>query len=235
MTPVRWEGKRFGKWTAISRNMDRVSRSGRPVSAWNCRCDCGVVRVVSYHVLWSGKTRGCEACTAAMHPSSGVSTHHLGRTWCNMISRCHSETSRSYPAYGARGITVCDGWKASFFSFVNDMGARPGPEYSVDRIDNLGGYWCGRCDQCRSLGRDMNCRWATHKQQVQNSRTPRFVEFDGNRLCLSDWAKRVGITREAMRRRVDACIASGRPVSDAIGPRRGGGGRRSLTKVYDMA
>lgn len=235
MAPVKWEGRRFGKWTAISRNLDAMSKVGRRVYAWNCQCDCGVVRVVSYRVLWGGKSLGCEACTAAERPGSGASTHQLGSTWVHMLDRCCNEKCKAYAAYGARGITVCDGWKASFLSFASDMGEKPGREYSVDRIDNFGGYWCGKCDQCRSLGRGMNCRWATQKQQVQNSRTPRFIEFDGDRLCLSDWAKRCGITREAMRLRVDRCIANGRPLSDAIGPRRGAGGRRALTEVYAVA
>jgi len=233
--PVNWEGKRFGKWTAISRNTNVMSRTGKPVSAWNCVCDCGASGVVSYLVLWRGRSRGCAECTAIAHPCMGLAKHPLAATWKHMTGRCHKATSPKFEAYGARGITVCDGWRKSFRQFAEDMGPKPGPGYSVDRIDNSGGYWCGKCNQCVALGQASNCRWATAKQQITNSRTPRFVEFMGERLCLSDWAKRVGISREAMRVRVDACLLEGRPASDAIGPRRGTGGRRSLTKESNTA
>jgi hypothetical protein len=30
--------------------------------------------------------------------------------WNSMLKRCYSESSKSYPAYGARGVTVCKEW-----------------------------------------------------------------------------------------------------------------------------
>lgn len=79
-----------------------------------------------------------------------------------MKARCFNKNSSSYPDYGARGITVCTRWRDSFENFLEDMGERPAGK-TLDRYPNqLGNYEPG------------NCRWATPKEQVANSRRPDF-------------------------------------------------------------
>lgn len=87
-----------------------------------------------------------------------------------MIQRCTSEKSHSFPNYGGRGITVCERWLLSVDAFISDMGPRPTPKHSIDRIDNDKGYWCGRenCRECSSRGCIGNCRWATREEQCAN-------------------------------------------------------------------
>ncbi len=75
-----------------------------------------------------------------------------------MISRCHSTTNSSYDRYGARGISVCTRWRASYAAFKADMGDRPSNAHSLDRIDPNGNYEPG------------NCRWATLAEQQTNKR-----------------------------------------------------------------
>lgn len=88
----------------------------------------------------------------------GEAQHHpLQKLWSGMIQRCNSETSKYYKNYGARGIKVCDRWH-TFWNFVDDMGERPSPKHSIERINNDGNYEPG------------NCKWATAVEQQRNKR-----------------------------------------------------------------
>jgi hypothetical protein len=90
------------------------------------------------------------------------------RSWTAMRERCHRNTGKHYARYKGRGITVCERWDHSFPEFYEDMGVRPSNK-TLDRIDNNGGYWCGKCSQCLENGWPMNCRWATPREQNLNS------------------------------------------------------------------
>lgn len=77
-------------------------------------------------------------------------------SWVAMKQRCYYKGYRRYDRYGGRGIKVCDSWLESFENFYNDMGPKPSPKHSLDRIDTNGNY----CPE--------NCRWADQKTQTQN-------------------------------------------------------------------
>jgi hypothetical protein len=112
--------------------------------------------------------------------------------WRAMHNRCSNPNVDSYPAYGGRGITVCDRWQ-SFEAFLADMGRRPGAGLSLERKDNDGRYEPG------------NCRWATADEQRNNRRCTIFVEFRGERLALGDVAKRAGVARKTLYNRHVLC------------------------------
>jgi hypothetical protein len=78
--------------------------------------------------------------------------------WQNMKARCYNPKAPEYKNYGGRGICVCERWKHSFENFLGDVGKRPSPELSLDRIDNSLGYY------------KENCRWATPSEQAFNRR-----------------------------------------------------------------
>lgn len=113
-----------------------------------------------------------------------IRNHPMYRLWYGMRERCEKPTARNYKWYGGRGIRICERWR-SFRNFLEDMGPRPAG-MSIDRIDPSGPY------------SPENCRWATQKEQVRNSRTVRIIEFGGEALTLTEWAHRVGIKPPAM-------------------------------------
>lgn len=87
--------------------------------------------------------------------------HYLYVTWAGIHQRCYNSNHPTYKYYGNEGITVCDRWhgKMGFKNFVADMGDRPSPKHTVDRIKSTGNY------------EPSNCRWATPWQQALNRRS----------------------------------------------------------------
>ena len=123
------------------------------------------------------------------------------RTWSRFIDRCTNAKNNSYPRYGAAGIGVCDEWRQSFRAFFAHIGPRPSPLHSIDRIDGTKGYKPG------------NVRWATKKEQGENRKTSRLLTINGETHCLSEWARRYGIHRDTVQRRMDK---HGRSFLDAV-------------------
>lgn len=120
-----------------------------------------------------------------------LKAHPEKRIWMGMIRRCSSPKSNDYKYYGERGISVCDRW-GDFRNFLQDMGRRPSPIHSIERIDNNEGY------------NPENCVWATPSQQNRNTRRNRYLEFGGKRQCLTDWAKDLGISSSLLSTRLNA-------------------------------
>jgi hypothetical protein len=101
-------------------------------------------------------------------------------TWDHMKGRCLRKNHVRYKDYGGRGITVCDRWLL-FQNFLEDMGRKPSPSHTIDRIDNNGNYEPG------------NCRWATVATQQSNRRDNAKITFVGKTLTISEWSRELGI------------------------------------------
>jgi len=121
-------------------------------------------------------------------------------TWKSMIARCHCKTRDNFHLYGGRGITVCKRWRTSFKAFIEDMGRRPSPDHSIDRIDNNDGY------------HPYNCRWSTQVEQIRNSRTVKHVTIGGITKCISDWASSNKIKKSTVSQR----LKRGWAIEDAV-------------------
>jgi len=106
-----------------------------------------------------------------------ISDTKLYKTFVRIKCRCYNIKDKRYKDYGGRGITVCDEWRNSFEQFAKDMGEPPTKKHSIDRIDNNKGY------------SKENCRWATPKQQANNTRLTTFITYKNETKSLSEWTK----------------------------------------------
>ena len=169
-------GKVFGRLTVIA-------FAGK--QRWHVRCECGTECVRSRGDLTSGDTKSC-GCLRKEVTSQTKGKHHKCKTreygiWSKMIGRCENPKDHKFPVYGGRGISVCNRWRESFEAFSEDMGPRPSPRHSIDRIDVNGNYEPG------------NCRWATPREQSRNTRTNRPLTFNGETRLTVEWAELLGV------------------------------------------
>lgn len=107
----------------------------------------------------------------------GESSSSEYRAWSNAIYRCENKNAVQWDLYGGRGIKVCSEWRMSSDRFLKDMGQKPSPSHSLERMDVDGDY----CPQ--------NCKWATPAEQGNNRRNTRRI--DGTPLV--DIAKATGL------------------------------------------
>ena len=88
--------------------------------------------------------------------------------------------------------------------FYEEMGNPPTDEHTIDRFpDNNGGYWCGKCDECLSIGHHFNCRWATRVEQMRNMRANRLIAHDGLTMCITAWGELTKIHPVTIGNRID--------------------------------
>ena len=108
--------------------------------------------------------------------------------WVTMRQRCTKKYSPKYRFYGGRGISVCERWE-KFKNFYEDMGMYYREGLTLDRKDTNGNY------------SKENCRWITQKEQCRNTRNNVFIEFNGEKKCLAEWAEITGIPSYTIGRR----------------------------------
>lgn len=128
----------------------------------------------------------------------------------DMIKRCHNPRTSAFASYGGRGIRVADEWrgKGGPVRFLAHVGVRPSPAHTIERVDNDGHYEPG------------NVRWATHAEQALNRRTNRRVEIEGVSLCIVEWARRIGVDKSTIRRRLEHGVDPRIAVTEPARPRR---------------
>ena len=225
MQPNETPGDTYGRWTVIGPSFPVGRRS-----FIRCRCRCGTERDVEVQSLRSGQSSSC-GCLRRERASETNRTHGESpwvnggtaeyRAWAQMIDRCKNDTLPEWNRYGGRGITVCSKWRNSYESFLADLGRRPSPGHSVDRINNDGNY------------EPRNSRGATRSEQARNMRSNRRLTIDGRIMTVVEWSESSGVPSQ----RIYSRLHRGWPEREAVmlRPRSGLPLRRRLreTEVHD--
>lgn len=160
-------GRRFGRLVALG-PVEIVRYTGATQIKWLCRCDCGGETRALAQNLRKGHSGSC-GCLIREVCGNNFRTHGQGgrkitpeyRAWTKMKERCLDPRNKRYADWGGRGISICREWLNDFQRFYSDMGKRPSPDHSLDRINVNGNYEPG------------NCRWATRLEQARNKRNTR--------------------------------------------------------------
>jgi hypothetical protein len=167
-----------------------------------CRCECGNEKIVAYHQFISGNTSSCGCLYKETrlgnfshgHKSRGK-VSKLYRAWQLMKHRCYGDLPINI-SYRQRGTKVCERWlngegdMTGFECFAKDIGPPSDPKLTLERIDNLGDY------------EPSNCRWATRLEQANNKRNNVYLEHDGERKTIAEWAREKGIPMGSLRSRL---------------------------------
>lgn len=171
-------GFKFNRLTVIS-----FSHVKNEAAYWNCICDCGNKKVICGSSMKNGSTKSCGCLHIEINQNRTPSRKHGEgnktteyKTWAGIKRRCTNPNEKSYPNYGGRGIKMCTEWLNSYETFLADMGRKPTPQHSIDRIDNNGDY-------CKE-----NCRWVTQIEQCNNQRNNVIVKHKTTGIIYSSLA-----------------------------------------------
>lgn len=192
----------FGRLTVLKyHGPDNQKRA-----VWWCRCECGQEKPIRGVALTNGLTTSCgcvqREVAATIKKVDPTANRHQPeyRNWVSMRNRCLREWHHSYERYGEAGVEIDPAWD-DFSKFLEDMGPKPSPEHTIDRIENNKGY-------CKS-----NCRWATPTEQVRNRTVTTMVEYKGETRPLAEWAEILNVKYGTLKKRL---VIDKMPVGEAF-------------------
>ena len=195
------EGQRFGMLTVIGFD-HRAGKKYHYRYYYKCKCDCGNEVITREDGLTSGHTKSCgclqKETARKMKIKNGMSGTRFYSIWSNMKARCFNTTS--FPeahCYSLRGISMCNEWK-DFQIFYDDM-----YESYIDHVNEYGekDTTIDRIDVDRNYEKE-NCKWSTLREQFNNKTNNHFIEYNGERNTVANWARKLNMSYSVLISRI---------------------------------
>lgn len=151
----------------------------------------------------------------------------------NAIDRCYRTNHPQYQDYGGRGLIVDPEFQCpytGFVTFLADVGAKPNPRLTLDRIDNSLGYikgnmaWVSRSAnqkntrprraRARDLGWGIGRYWITNCDGRRTSHQSALLCKDGHIQTVKAWSVETGLSCSTIVQRVQR----GWPIEQVLDP-----------------
>lgn len=156
---------------------------------WRVQYSCGHYGDLTTSAVKSDRmTSLCKSCVRRIPTTlehgharrSGYSSEYI--SWLGMKRRCEDDSHNRYEFYKGKGITYPEEWK-NFKVFLSDMGYKPDPSYSIERLDIELPY------------SKENCVWASGKTQANNKSSNILIVKMGEQkpMSLKHWCELEGI------------------------------------------
>jgi hypothetical protein len=198
--------QKFGRLTVKYRGENRC---GHPT--WYCECECGGHKEILGEHLRGGFINSCgclqkEICgsvhrthgqsrTKYSHRPDGTDNTRPYLIWKNMRQRCGNPKNPNYDRYGGRGISVCDEWNDYIIFYEWAIQNGYSDKLTLERKDN-------------DLGYDpSNCKWATHKEQMNNNSRSNMLTHNGRTQSITMWAEELNIKTQTIQGRIDGNLS----------------------------
>lgn len=162
------------------------------------KCICGKEFVAAIVHVRNGNVKSCGCLRddkiqqqGFKNKTHGFRKHPLYAIWIAMLSRCENVEDINYHRYGKRGIKVCERWH-TIDNFIEDMFSTYDKKLQIDRTNNDGNYELS------------NCKWVTRKENANNTRRNRFVEYKGEIKTVGQWATYLNFPYQVLISRLNA-------------------------------
>jgi hypothetical protein len=194
-------GKKINHWTIVK---FLGKRNKRLLISVICDCPNKTLRTTGFYAVISNRSRSCGCVSVELlsarsyrHGKAGTKEY---KCWSDMKRRCYNNNNSKHNSYKVRGIKVSPEWYSSFETFYKDMGPCPPDKNSIDRVDNTKGYFPN------------NCRWATSKEQGNNTSTNRRLTYKEETLTMTQWGEKLKIYPHTIKGR----LRMGWPIERAL-------------------
>ncbi len=165
----------------------KKSKGGHKYALYRClECPERTIKEIRMSHVKDKTIRSCGCVRRNRLKTHGKSSSPEYRCRCNMILRCYDKNHNRFQNYNSKGIIVCPRWLESFENFYADMGDKPSPELSIERIDNYGNY----CPE--------NCKWGTDEEQSNNRTSNDVYKWNGKSQTLAQWSRELHIPRSTL-------------------------------------